>query len=144
MAFALSKARFYQLQQTSPVNRPNLQVLEFDITRANTDTALDLFSVSGTFWTAAGASGLGAKALSALELIASQVAHIVSCQVVGNNAVLAPVSASAGALTYILGNAGTFPVVQPSITLASGSGAVSLKVCLVVALKDGVSPVDFT
>jgi hypothetical protein len=141
MAFALSSASAYQIYNRTSVSRPDLQVLEFTITRANTDTDLDLFDASGTFWTAVGASGVGLIAKTALTPIFDQVAFLVSCAVVGNNAPLAQVVSSPAAGSYVLSNDGTYPVVKPAITLVSGSGATSLKVCLVLSLNSLVSPV---
>jgi len=143
MAFALTKFSAYQLHNRSSVVRSDVQVLEYTITRANTDTDLDLFDSAGTFWTAVGGSGLGLLAKTALASIFDQVAFIMSCSVLGNNAPLAQVVSSAAAGSYVLSNDGTYPVVKPAITLVSGSGAVSLKVCIVVSLNDLVSPIAF-
>lgn len=143
MAFALTKLSAYRVYNRSSVARGDLQVVEYTITRANTDTDLDLFDAAGTFWTAVGGSGNGLAAKTALAPIFDQAAFIVSCSVLGNNAPLAQVVSSAAAGSYVLSNDGTYPVVKPAITLVSGSGAVSLKVCLVLALNDLVPPITF-
>jgi hypothetical protein len=63
MAFALSKAYFYKVDTPSHIRKWGFQAAEFHITRTSSDTDLDLGDVSGTFWTAVGASGIGAVAL---------------------------------------------------------------------------------
>lgn len=138
MAFALSKANAYQLKNWSSGFRQNVQVIELTITRANTDTDLDLFDSAGTFWTAVGSSDVGKLAKDTLTPIFSQVAFILGCEVIGNAAPLIRVASAPGATSYVLGNEGTYPEVKPVITLVSGSGATSLKIALLLSLNDMV------
>lgn len=143
MAFGLTKLSAYQVHNRAASQRGDLQILELTITRANTDTDLDVFDAAGTFWTAVGAAGYGVGAKAALSPIFDQVAFLASCSVVGNNAPLAQVVSSAAAGSFVLSNEGTYPVVKPAITLVSGSGAVSLKVCLVLSLNDLITPISY-
>ena len=143
MAFALTRANFYQLTNSSASTRPNVQVLEFTITRANTDTDLDLFDSAGTFWTAVGSSGLGLAAKTALSPIFSQVNRLLSAHILGDSNVMYQ-AGSATASAFVVSNDGTYPVFKPAITLVSGSGSTTLKVSLIVTLNDLVAPVEFS
>lgn len=143
MAFALTKANFYQIVNASPTQRPNLQVLEFTITRANTDTDLDLFDAAGTFWTAVGSSGLGLAAETALAPIFDQVRGLVSATILGNSSFLVP-GTTPSTTIFSISNDGTYPVFKPAITLVSGSGPTTLEVVLVLSLNDLIAPVEFS
>jgi len=143
MAFGLTKANYYQIVNSSPSLRDNLQVLEFFITRANTDTDLDFFDSAGTFWAAVGGSGLGLAAKTALMPIFDQVNGLVSVSILGNGGVLIP-AAAATATAFVLTNDAVFPAFKPAITLVSGSGSTTLEVTLVLTLNDTVAPVEFS
>jgi hypothetical protein len=68
MAFALTKFQAFGKLIDSPISKRYIQQVVMTITQANTDTALDIGTNAGTFWTAAKANGTyGAVASSAYD-----------------------------------------------------------------------------
>lgn len=67
MTFALTSFRAFGIEAEEPVNNKYQQKLELVITAANTDTALDLGTYAGTFWSAVGSADPGLTALLAIK-----------------------------------------------------------------------------
>ncbi len=67
MTFALASVKAYGVEAEEPVNNKYKQCLALSITAANTDTALDLGTYAGTFWSAVGATEPGITALLAIK-----------------------------------------------------------------------------
>lgn len=88
MTFAITKANFYKATVSSAQYKQGLQAVELTITRGTSDTALDLGNIAGTFWTAAGASGLGALAKASWTQVNNNIDKLISVQVIGDNGIL--------------------------------------------------------
>lgn len=143
MAFTLQRAYLYKIDTPSPVRKYGQQVAEFNITRLNTDTALDLGNFTGTFWTAVGATGFGPQLLTAWKQVLAGAESLVNVQMTTDTGFLIRVASGPTADQFALDNSATFPKIQPSIVLANGSGPVSLKVLIVLSLLPQANTVDF-
>jgi hypothetical protein len=136
MAFALSKFKAYGLKTQGPTRVLGQQVVELHITAANTDTDLDIGDNSGTFWSAADNTDLGAEALRVLrEIIADKVQGLLAVnseELVGR---LRDTTAT-GAGVYALAVANN----RPNISWFSGDAPTSYVVQLVYQLLDSQFP----
>lgn len=77
MAFALTGFQAYGMESDEAVTKKFVQYLRLDITAANTDTALDLGTYAGTFWTAVGGTEPGATALKTIKDIQTRAKQLV-------------------------------------------------------------------
>lgn len=143
MAFALTKAYLYKLDTPSHVKKYGLQVAEFHVTRVNTDTALDLGNPTGTFWTAVGASALGAAVLAAWRPALVAFESLVGVEITSGSGFLLRVASAPTAAQFALTNSGTYPECKPSITLNSGGGPTDMKVVLTLALAPQTRPAEY-
>ena len=143
MAFALTKAYLYKLDTPSHVRKYGFQVAEFHVTRLTSDTALDLGNPTGTFWTAVGASALGAAVLAAWRPAQVAFESLVSAEITSNSGFLLRVASAPTAAQFALANSGTYPECRPSVTLATGAGPTDLKVTLTLALAPQTRPAEY-
>lgn len=148
MAFALTNAKFYKVDTSSPIDKRGLQAIEMTITRGSSDTDLDIGDIAGTFWTAAIADATygteSRRALDSFTLIASQIEQVASCEITAANGFLLRVASVSAVTQYQLVNGGTFPVVKPEIVLNSGAAPATLKVTMLLSLFSDKNTVDFT
>lgn len=139
MAFALTAYRSYAVPSYEALTQQFTQVVELTITRAATDTALDIGNVSGTFWSAADDTALGASALANFKCIlgkARAVLNITSPEV--ENALLRDVAAPATG-EYRLAAATPTGI---AYTFFSGDALTPLKVFIVFSLNAGELPAE--
>lgn len=135
MAFAITAFQCYPAALDVPHLKRALQHVELTITGTTADVALDFNNLSGTFWTAAGASGIGATALSYITKIKSQADHQVSFYLQGvTDGKQLVASATAPATTQYRYTSTT---AIPSLALFAAEGLTSYKLHLVVSLSDG-------
>ena len=136
MTFALTRFEAYGVQIDQPLSKRYIQRVEMRITGANTDIAVDLGNLAGTFWTAVGSTEPGTTALAAIKAIALKAASLVhvggsevtnKCRVAG--------TASAGQYNMTVTND------RPNITYVTTDAPTSQKLVLEWELKDGEAPV---
>lgn len=78
MAFALTGFKSYGVRADGAVRPHVLQIAEFRITAANTDTGLDISNSAGTFWTAAIANATYSDMATAVSsLLFNQISGIL-------------------------------------------------------------------
>ncbi len=109
MTFALASFRAYGVEAEEPVNNKYKQVLELNITGANTDVAYDVGTYAGTFWTAVGGTSPGADALLAIKDIQTRAKAFVEAGGFGG---------------YAKGSA-TYPSIVKILSAASSGGSAS-------------------
>jgi hypothetical protein len=84
MAFACTKFKAYVVNAQSPTRARKLQRVAMTVTGLNTDVALDIGTLGGTFWTAAKADGTyGPIATAAYDTIAKIVAEALALDEIG-------------------------------------------------------------
>lgn len=141
MAFALTGYKSYSRAAYEPVTAQFEQTVELTITRAATDTALDLGNPAGTFWTAALADvtfgALATKALAHWKTVQGKTRVI---QNAGSreieNAFARVVSGATGAQYQL--NASTPSAL--AFVLVSGQALATLRVVVGVSLVEGELP----
>lgn len=95
MAFALTSAYLYKIDTPSRIRKWGWQAAEFTITRsASSDTDLDIGDVAGTFWTAVGATGIGAQILSGWTNVIANAEELISLSVTSEAGFLSRASSS--------------------------------------------------
>lgn len=100
MAFAIVKAKMYGIQTGAPQRSKGIQVVELELTGANTDIDLDLGDPTGTFWTDAASSSpncyaavhsiltnIGANALSFIDVRGAALAAYAQAAVASTSGV---------------------------------------------------------
>lgn len=146
MTFAITKFNPYKVTVSSAQYKQGLQAVEFTITRGTSDTALDLGNTSGTFWTAAGASGLGALALKSWTQINNNIDKIVAINLIGDNGFLSrgvPTLSSTATVKWAGGSAGTAlnaDSADQTFTYTIVGNQVTLNVPAYNAAAKGASP----
>jgi hypothetical protein len=148
MAFALTNAKLYKVDTSSPIDKRGLQAVELTITRGSSDTDLDIGDTAGTFWADAIADATygdqAQKCLDAYKTISGEIEAVASCEVTAANGFLLRVASVSAVTQYQLVNGATFPEVEPEIVLNSGAAPATLKVTLLLSLFSDKNTVDFT
>lgn len=137
MAFAVTAYKSYSLPAYEAVTNQFQQVVEMTITRLATDVALDLGNVGGTFWTAAGAAGVGVAALANFKTVVQKARAIVNVTSPEIENTFTRVVAAPATTQYRLAAASPSGL---AVTLFSGDALPTLKVFLVVSLTPGELP----
>jgi len=84
MAFACTKFKAYVVTAQSPTRARKLQRVAMTVTGLNSDTALDIGTLGGTFWTAAKADGTyGSIANAAYDTLVKIVAEALALDEIG-------------------------------------------------------------
>lgn len=138
MAFALTGFRTYSIAASEAVTTQFEQVVELTITRAATDTALDIGNVAGTFWSAADDSANGAAALVYWKDILAKAREVLFVGSQGIETTFTRVVSGATGAQYQL--AATTPT-GIAFTLVSGQALTPFKVIARFSLKAGELPV---
>lgn len=138
MAFALTQLRAWgnKIQTATPLRGE--QVVELTITQANTDTDCDIGDDTGTFWTAAGATDIGAAALVQLQAIVAQALQLTAVEseaLINKTKVLVADVNAAGEYGLTVDNN------RPNITFYSGDAPTAWVLQLRYTLDDGQFPV---
>lgn len=144
MAFALTAAYAYPVLIKSPTaSRKGDQVIEIEFTATASDVDLDVGDLGGTFWTAAGATDMGAAVLDAITLLYPQFS-VGGCQSLACDQLM-PLVQSAAA-----GSAGEYAVainsttLLPEITLHTGEGITTGQLKMTCRLNNSELGMTFT
>lgn len=136
MAFQLQAFKAYGLRLEGSTRQQARQVAVLQIAQANTDTALDISSAAGTFWTAALADAtygaLAAAALAKLQAIQAADAAVGGLLSVDPPVNYVQVSSGAAGKQYTM----TVTNSLPSIVWVSGQAPTSYVLTLEWTLAD--------
>jgi hypothetical protein len=138
MAFALTAFKTYSVAASEAVTTQFEQVAEFTITRADTDTDLDIGDAAGTFWGAADGTDNGAEALTYWKSILGKARSVLACVSPEIETTFARVVSGATGAQYQL--AASTPT-GIAYVLVSGQALATLKVFVRLSLKEGELPV---
>jgi len=148
MAFALTKFKADGIRHTGPTRSHGEQIAVFSITAANTDTALDIATSGGTFWTAARAnSTYGDLATAAWRMFFDKSPYGSIPAAVATNGLLAVEGPNMVTYVKVLsltaGNQYTISITSdiPSLAFNSGSAPTSYTLTLRWLLADNLEPV---
>lgn len=146
MAFAVTKFNAYGVLNANATQKRGIQRVELTITGANTDTAYDLGTTAGTFWTSAVADATyGGVATAARTFILTTLnGQVASTIGIRSQQLLARLQAAAASGTsYTLSVASvTTPV--PELAFASGSAPTSGVYVIEWLLADNTEPLTAT
>lgn len=140
MAFTVNKVYFYKKGLEGANSKRKTQIIEIEFSRGASDVTVDLFSLTGIFWTSAKANvtnGAFATTTAAnFAGIVNAIDGVHSLEIVASNGFMTRVSgAPAAATEYRLTNAGTYPAVQPVITLFSNAAPANIRIVCEFTLK---------
>jgi hypothetical protein len=135
MAFAITKAVAFGFEREEPLNNRYHQHLYLTITGTNTDLDLDigdyLAGSLGTFWTAAGASAVGAEALKMVRDIGTRAEVCHTPEVYANGAAWIP-GPAADAKEYTV----TYANLAPNLLFETAEAPTSYTVHMSWLLKE--------
>jgi len=136
MAFALTGFKAHGIDVAGPSRKRGIQRLCFTITSLVGDVTLDLGNFSGTFWSAADDTALGAQVLQDVQRIAAQAQALLAIQSPQLlDRVQIAVPAAAGDYAVAIANN------LPNISVFAGSGETSWYIVCELELNDGIQPV---
>ena len=138
MAFALTAFKTYAIPSYEAVTAQFEQVVELTITRAATDTALDVGNAAGTFWTAADDTALGLTALGYWKSIIGKARAVLSCTSPQIETTFARVVSGATGAQFQL--VASTPATI-AYTLVSGQALATLNVYVRFSINAGEFPV---
>ena len=134
MAFALTAFEALPVVVQGAQPRRAIQRVVFHATGTAADVALDIGNYTGTFWTAAGATDLGATALAEIQKIIAQVDYRVDLYAPEIDAQVRDAAAAAG--KYSL----SFENHLPKYLLNAGAGLTSYHVTVDFHLLPNILP----
>ncbi len=135
MAFGLVGYSARGIDIAGPNYKRGIQQVVFNITGTASDIDLDIGDGTGTFWTAVGATDMGAKALESLTRISNQTAAILGWQSPQFiDRVQSAAAGSSGEYALSLGGLGV------NFSIHTGEGATSYYVIFNLELYDRVFP----
>lgn len=152
MAFALTNFRAYKLGIPSATDRYGLQGIEMTVTRTATDVAIDLDTVSGTFWTdilADASYGAYAARISPLwSDLLTKIENVATLQVLGDGGQMVSLTglqAESGTVTakWAGGSAGTAlnaDSADQAFAYSIVNGVVNLQIPAYKAAAKGAAP----
>lgn len=137
MSFALTRFKAYGIRASGATRQHVQQVAVLGITAANTDTAMDIQTLAGTFWTAAIANATyGSLATAARTKIFTDItgvmAHFVSAHAPALFTRLQVTTATTGTEYNTALTAGI-----PGFAFVSGSAPTAFTLTITWLLKDG-------
>jgi hypothetical protein len=136
MAFALTGFKAHGIDVAGPSRKRGIQRLCFTITATAADVALDLGNFTGTFWSAADNTALGANVLQTVQRIVAQAQDFLSVKSpqLADRIQIATV-AGAGEYSLALQNK------LPNIAVNAADGETAWYVVVELELNDGITPV---
>lgn len=141
MAFAVTGFTAYPISLDAAIERRADQAFVLTITGTTADVALDIANPTGTFWTAAGSSTIGAQALTAMKQIQLIQAHRISCNLSGVDDLKQQVATGATLASTQFKYTSLSTDSIPSYALFAGEGLTSYKLDCRVALLTNKKPI---
>ena len=138
MAMVVTGYKAWAAEQVAAVSPRKIQYFEMTCTGANTDTAYDLATTAGTFWTATGGSTAGAAAKKLLYKIGALASYFNDYHGVLKITYIRAAAASGTAFTMAEGTATGIP----DIAFASGSAPTSWRLVLSWVMPSEIQPVE--
>lgn len=133
MTQAVTSYKAYGVYIDEPVTTRCWQAYELILTQAATDLTLDIAAVAGTFWTAAGGSGVGLAAKTTLANIIAKQETRVSWSAPTISDVLIPVAA-ATSLSAVTQYQITTSSVVPSFLFFTAGAPTAVRFLIVIQL----------
>ncbi len=142
MAFAVTKFNAYGLKNTNQTIKRGIQKVELTITGANTDTAYDLGTTGGTFWTSAVAHATYGEIATAARtfILTTLTAQVGTTLGIKSQELLARLQAASASSTDYIQTVAAVTTPVPELAFHSGDAPTSAVWVIEWLLADNMEP----